>query len=235
MSRASKSSSARASFASRLQLVEGKSAARSRGIDVGLQIALVYGLIEAALWTPLGPLNTFWILSAALCILLFVRLARFSARDMGIAAPTACAAGWIALGGIILAAMIPLLSWTLGDNLGPAHRLPFRQACQYAVWALVQQFIVQSFFYVRIESLTGGKCAVPLTALLFGAAHIPNRVLAFTSFAAALFFCEMFWRYRNIFPLGVVHAGLGLTMAASFSDSVMHHMRVGIGFVRFHP
>ena len=40
---------------------------------------------------------------------------------------------------------------------------------------------------------------------------------------------------RNIFVLGVVHARLGLMMAASFADSVMHHMQVGIGFLRFHP
>lgn len=54
-------------------------------------------------------------------------------------------------------------------------------------------------------------------------------------FVGGLFFCEMFRRYRNIFPLGLVHALLGLTLAASFSDAVLPHMRVGIGYIRFHP
>jgi membrane protease YdiL (CAAX protease family) len=49
-----------------------------------------------------------------------------------------------------------------------------------------------------------------------------------------LFFCEMFRRYRSIYPLGVTHALLGLTMAASFPQEGLHHMRVGIDYLRFH-
>jgi hypothetical protein len=45
----------------------------------------------------------------------------------------------------------------------------------------------------------------------------------------------MFRRYRSIVPLGLAHAALGLTMAASFSDSLLHHMRVGIGYLVLHP
>jgi hypothetical protein len=48
-------------------------------------------------------------------------------------------------------------------------------------------------------------------------------------------FCEMFRRYRNIFPLGLVHAVLGLTIAASLPDSLLHHMRVGLGYLTYHP
>jgi len=204
-------------------------------LETWLQVGLVYALIEAALWTPVGRPNTFCILAAVAGILICTRSAPFSAREMGIAVPSAPAVGWIVFGGILLAAAIPLLSRMLGDNLGPAHRLPLRQACLYAVWALAQQFVLQSFFYVRLESLLSGRWPVLLTALMFSVSHIPNYVLTFSSFAAALFFCEMFRRYRNLFVLGAVHAGLGVLMAANFSDSVMHHMRVGIGFLRFHP
>ena len=38
-----------------------------------------------------------------------------------------------------------------------------------------------------------------------------------------------------LFPLGVVHAALGLTIAASLPDSLLHHMRVGIGYLMYHP
>lgn len=234
MLQASKISSAQDSVVPRLQLVANIGPARLSKVATWLQVGLVYGLVEAALWTPLGPLNTVWIIAAVLTLLLSIRLAPFSVRDMGIAEPSVSAIGWTLLGGLLLAALIPCLSWALGDNLGPAHRLPSRQACQYAVWALVQQFILQSFFYVRLESMLGGKWAVPVTALLFGAVHIPNLVLTLTSFAAGLFFCEMFRRYRNIFVLGIVHAGLGLMMAACFADATLHRMRVGIGFLRFH-
>jgi membrane protease YdiL (CAAX protease family) len=83
-------------------------------------------------------------------------------------------------------------------------------------------------------NLLGSSWAVLATAGLFGSVHIPSPVLTVASFVGGLFFFEMFRRYRNIFPLGLVHALLGLAMAASFSDAVLHHMRVGIGYVRFH-
>jgi len=76
--------------------------------------------------------------------------------------------------------------------------------------------------------------AVLATTILFAAAHIPNPILTIGSALAGFFFCEMFRRYRNIFPLGLVHVILGLAMAASVSDALLHHMRVGIGFVQFH-
>jgi membrane protease YdiL (CAAX protease family) len=58
-------------------------------------------------------------------------------------------------------------------------------------------------------------------------------VLTFTTLLGGLFFGKMFRRYRNIFPLGAVHAMVGLTLAASFSDAVLGHMRVGIGYLRW--
>jgi membrane protease YdiL (CAAX protease family) len=134
-----------------------------------------------------------------------------------------------------LAAVLPLLAAIWKNNAGSTHALPFSQALLYAVWALLQQFILQSFFYVRLESLLGGGWAIPVTALLFGSVHIPSTLLTAGSFVGGLFFCETFRRYRNIFPLGLVHALLGLILAASFSDAVLHHMRVGIGYIRFHP
>jgi hypothetical protein len=60
-------------------------------------------------------------------------------------------------------------------------------------------------------------------------------VLTFLSFIGGVLFCEMFRRYRNIFPLGLIHGTLGLTIAASLPDSLLHHMRVGLGYVLYHP
>jgi membrane protease YdiL (CAAX protease family) len=208
---------------------------RARGPVLGLHLAVAYGLIEAGVWTPLGRLNTAAIALAALWILYATLAGPFSPAQLGIATPRAQASGWILLGGIALAATLPLLSAMWRHNSGPAHLLPFRQAMQYLIWALVQQFILQSFFYVRLEALLGGRWAVIAAAGLFATVHIPSPVLTVGSFVGGLFFCEMFRRYRNIFPLGLAHALLGLAMAASFSDGVLHHMRVGVGYLRFHP
>jgi hypothetical protein len=43
----------------------------------------------------------------------------------------------------------------------------------------------------------------------------------------------MFRRYRNICVLGLAHAILGLTLATSFSDALLHRMLVGMGYVLF--
>jgi len=120
-------------------------------------------------------------------------------------------------------------------NLGPAQRVPWERIWKYALWALEQQFILQSFFYVRMESLLGSRRAVWGAALLFCLAHFPSTVLTLMSFIGGLLFCEMFRRYRNIFPLGLVHTALGLTIAASLPDRLLHHMRVGIGYLLYRP
>ncbi len=121
-----------------------------------------------------------------------------------------------------------------GLRFPPVRIVPWRGAWQYAVWALMQQFALQSFFYVRMESLVGSRRAVLAAAVLFSSVHLPSPVLTIATLMGGLFFCEMFRRYRTILPLGVVHAALGLTIAASFSDHLLHHMRVGIGYLAFH-
>ena len=60
-------------------------------------------------------------------------------------------------------------------------------------------------------------------------------LLTLLSFGASLLFCEIFRRYRNIFPLGLVHGALGLTIAACLPDTFLHHMRVGLGYLSFRP
>ncbi len=85
-----------------------------------------------------------------------------------------------------------------------------------------------------LESVLGSGRAVLATAFLFSAAHIPSPVLTIATLLGALFFCEMFRRYRSIYPLGIVHAMLGLAMAASFPDTLLLHMRVGLGYLHFH-
>jgi len=153
---------------------------------------------------------------------------------MGVTFPTGKATIWIVGAGLILAATLWSFAALTGADAAPTHAMPLRTTWQYAVWAFLQQFMLQSFFFVRLESLLGSQRAVLATTILFAAAHIPNPILTIGSALAGFFFCEMFRRYRNIFPLGLVHVILGLAMAASVSDALLHHMRVGIGFVQFH-
>ena len=103
MPQASKSFPADTLASSELPDAEKRSACPRPGWDgaLCLQIAVVYGLIEAALWTPVGRVNTLCIALATVCILLFAFGGRFSARQMGIAPPPAAGSGWIVLGGAV--------------------------------------------------------------------------------------------------------------------------------------
>jgi membrane protease YdiL (CAAX protease family) len=108
-----------------------------------------------------------------------------------------------------------------------------RSTWGYLLWALMQEFILQSFFFTRCEELYGSSAAVWMAATLFSAVHLPSPVLTAATLIGALFFCEMFRRYRSLYPIAIVHAILGITIALTVPDSLLHHMRVGIGYLRY--
>jgi len=196
-----------------------------------LEIALVFGLILAAIWTPQGRVNSAVSLTATLLTIALTFLSTYSSRELGLIRPLSGVALTIFLGAFLVAMIAA--AGLLTRSLGPPQAVPLNRAWQYAIWALVQQFILQSFIYVRLERVVGSRWAVLSAAFLFALAHIPSPLLTALSFFGALFFCEMFRRYRNIYPLGLVHAALGLTIAASLPDHLLHHMRVGIGFLTY--
>jgi hypothetical protein len=197
-----------------------------------LEIAAIFALILAAIWTPQGRLNAFFTLSAAACVLAIAACGRWGPREMGLSRPFA-GAGKILLIGALLSGVI----WFAGLGLsfaGPGYVVPWNRSWQYAIWALVQQFILQSLFFIRLEPIVGGRRAVLCAASLYAVAHIPSPVLTILSFLGGLLFSELFRRWRNLFPLGVIHAALGLTIANSLPDKWLHHMRVGIGYMTTH-
>jgi membrane protease YdiL (CAAX protease family) len=195
-----------------------------------VEIGLVFGLILVAVWTPQGRINSTVSLAAAgLTVVLGFR--GHSLEELGLSRPLSGALVIFAAGALLVF-VVAAAGW-LTRPLGPPQPLPWYRAWQYTIWALLQQFILQSFMYLRLESVLGSRRAVLGSALLFSAAHIPNPWLVALSLIGALFFCEMFRRYRNLFPLGLVHAALGLTIAASLPDHWLHHMRVGIGYLRY--
>jgi hypothetical protein len=194
-----------------------------------LEIAIVFAMILAAVWTPQGRLNAFFSLSAAACVLVVAFAGRWGLREMGLAQPRGGA--WkIFLAGALLCGLIWVAGFAL-RSIGLGYPIPWNRSWQYAIWALVQEFILQSVFFMRLESVLGSRRAVFWAASLYAVAHIPNPVLTLLSFFGGLLFCEFFRRWRNLFPLGIIHGALGITIAASLPDRWLHHMRVGIGYV----
>jgi len=197
-----------------------------------MEVALVFGLILVAVWTQQGELNTAVSWAALFSTVALTLFSRYSLQELGLARPLSGAAVMLALGALFV--LIIAAIGAFARVLGPSQPLPWHRAWQYAIWALLQQFILQSFIYVRLESIFGSWRALLIASGLFSVAHLPSPALTLLSLMGALFFCEMFRRYRNIFPLGLIHAALGLTIAASLPDHVLHHMRVGIGYLMYH-
>jgi hypothetical protein len=44
----------------------------------------------------------------------------------------------------------------------------------------------------------------------------------------------VFLRCRNVYPLAMAHAILGITVAVTIPGPVVHNMRVGLGYLRYH-
>lgn len=201
---------------------------RNRVRDL-LEIALVFGLIIAAIWTPLGRLNSLLVWSTAACVLVFAVRGRWNGSEMGLTQPFSGAA-IIVLGGAFFCGVIALIGSAL-RSIGPGYRVPMGQAAGYILWSLVQEFILQSVFFLRFEEIVGSRPAVFAAAALYALAHLPSPLLTVLSLFGGVLFCELFRRYRNLYPIGLIHAALGLTIAASLPDKWMHHMRVGVGYL----
>jgi membrane protease YdiL (CAAX protease family) len=113
-------------------------------------------------------------------------------------------------------------------------RQPLLHASMYVTWALVQQWIQQSFFFVRLERLLHrGVLASFTAAAMFGLAHLPNPVLAPVTFLGGWLLSELYRRYRSVLPLGIAHGLVGLAIALSVPDQIHHHMRVGLGYLMY--
>lgn len=197
-----------------------------------LEIAIVFACIMVAVWTPAGEWNSFFSIMASACVVAFAIAGRFGARDLGLTRPLASVGQILAIGAV-LCGLIALIGLPL-RFAGPGWNVPLSRSWQYAIWALEQEFILQSIFFVRLQAMLGSRRAVFAAAALFAVAHIPSPLLTLLAFCGAIVFCELFRRWRNLYPIGIIHSALGLTIAASMPDHWLHHMRVGVGYLTLH-
>ena len=196
-----------------------------------LEVVVAYAWVEAALWTS-GKAQAVCAAVAVLWVVFATLRSGRSARQLGISSDGLRASWWIIPAALACSAGMLATASVYGTFHGlSGARTPPWHVVLYAMWALVQEFLVQSFIFVRLEpALRGGARAVFWTAVLFSVAHIPNPVLMPATFIFALLVCAAFRRYRNIYPLAFAHAMLGLTLAVSIPNVVTHYMHVGIAY-----
>lgn len=200
------------------------------------QVLLVYVSLEAALWTA-GAVQGFFIIMTVALTILWTFSERHPWPDLGLN-PTSIHRGWwIAPVGAAIGGLILLAAWHWHTLRPPAGALVVCvNVALSLIWAFAQQFLAQSFFFLHLESLLrGSRRPVIATALLFSSAHIPNPVLIPVTLVGGVMLTEVFRRNRTLYPLAVAHALVALSLAISVPESVLHDMRVGIGYIYYTP
>lgn len=80
----------------------------------------------------------------------------------------------------------------------------------YPVWSFLQQFVLQALLASNLERLGLARAAVvPVAALLFGAAHLPDWPLAALCGVAGIAWTAIYLRWRHLPLLALSHAWLG--------------------------
>lgn len=209
-----------------------------RTLDL-LELAIGYTLILATLWTP-NPTQRilYWLAFAWIAITAILRRKEVATHGLGLRGllPSlwiVAVSILIALAGIALAKHLHTLHPLYGPLPVVAH------LAGYALWALMQQFILQIYVLTRFLRLgLPRNSAIALATLLFAIAHIPNPLLVALTLVWGAVSCALFLRYRNLYTLALAHGILGMTLAVTVPNPIARHMRVGLGYLhyqRVHP
>jgi len=114
--------------------------------------------------------------------------------------------------GLLALAVLATIGAARGSLRLTPHMLPL--LAFYPVWGLLQQFLVQALVARNLQSrfamLAAPARTTIATALLFGAAHLPDLALAPLTVGLLLGFTPLYLRDRRLLPLGLIHGWLGV-------------------------
>lgn len=192
----------------------------------------IYGLILVVIWTPRPWQWPMWCL-AGLSILAVFAYSFEGLRSMGLCTVNLMKSLWAVPVAMTLAIFAVLVAGSLHTLHTPGTLwLTVQHYGGYAIWAGLQQLILQTFFLTRsVRLLRSATAATAITAGLFAVAHLPNPILTVITLFCGLASCWFFLHYKNLWPLAIAHAILGIAIGVTIPASVDHNMRVGIGYL----
>jgi hypothetical protein len=213
---------------------EPQTRVRSRRRDIA-EIAIAYVLILLVIWTP-RPLQQMLWWVAVIVIAAIIAMSFDGLRAMGLRTGDFFGSFWVVGAALAIAGVAVLIAARLHTLRQPENtRLLFEAYWFYALWSGVQQFLLQCFFLSRLVRLIPSpRQAAFAAAGLFAIAHLPNPILSILTIVWGTLACLLFLRYRNLYPLAIAHAILGITIAVSVPGHVDHNMRVGLGYLKYH-
>jgi len=218
------------------QPTQDASASKLSARRAAIEVAIAYFLILSVVWAPRPLQRWLWIVAAAgIAVMVWRSFAGW--KVLGFTTANLGRALWI-VGAALAAAATAVLT---ADRLHTLRMPPGGVAAfvatyiAYAIWTGVQQFLLQSFFLLRLLRLMPKTAAALAAAALFATAHLPNPILAPVTLVWGIASCLLFLRYRNLYPLMMAHAILGITIGVTVPGPVVHNMRVGLGYLTYRP
>lgn len=203
---------------------------------VWIEIAVAYGLILATIWSP-RPEQHWLYLAATAWIVLTTWFSFPGWGALGFQRAGLLQSSWVAGAALVIVLAATQIAGLLHTLRGPlAARGLIMTFGGYAVFSVVQQFLMQSYFLLRFrQALRNDLYAVFAAVATFAIAHLPNPILTPLTLLWGFCACLVFIRWRNLLPLGIAHAMLGIGVALTVPGPVIHNMRVGLGYVQYRP
>ncbi|MGA8042490.1 MAG: CPBP family intramembrane glutamic endopeptidase [Terracidiphilus sp.] len=199
-----------------------------------VELGVCYALILITIWTA-RPLQR-WLYWTALAWVVVTTIRSFHGwQAYGFRRAGFWRAAWV----LVVAAVLSAIGAATAHNFATLHT-PHGPAAWvrtfggYTVWSLMQQFLLQGYFLLRIlRFIPNPRWAALTAASLFALAHLPNPILTPVTLLWGIVACTVFLRARNIYPLALAHAIFGISIAVMLPPPVIHNMRVGLGYVRY--
>jgi membrane protease YdiL (CAAX protease family) len=206
---------------------------RSRRRDL-IEILVIYAMVLLVFWTPQPWQDLLWCAAAAAIVAIIVN-SFDGLKQMGLSKGNLSCSLWAVTAAVLVAAMAVALAGKMHTlHLPETPGLFILSVCTYAVWASIQQLVLQCFFLSRLLRVLGDSTwAAAAAAMLFAVAHLPSPILTLITLVCGLAACLFFLRYRSLYPLVAAHAILGISIAVSVPSPLDHNMRVGLAYLTY--
>jgi membrane protease YdiL (CAAX protease family) len=222
-----------AAGASAISTADSSITLRSRQRDL-TELAVGYALILLVIWTP-RPLQQLFYIAATAWIVIVTIISFDGRKAMGLRLTNSLRSLWIVGVSFLLAAIAILIASHLETLQRPIDTSQFvKLYWGYAIWSCMQQFLLQGFFLLRLlRLLPTSTAAVTVATAMFALAHLPNPILTPMTVLWGFAACLLFLRYRNLYPLAISHAILGICVGITVPGPIDHNMRVGLEYLTY--
>lgn len=206
---------------------------RSQRRDL-LELAVAYGLILLVIWTPRPWQVLLWVVTAG-SILAITCMSFESLEAMGLCTANFLGSLWAVGASVAMAAVAVFLAERFHTLHLPGNPYLFvKHYGAYALWASVQQILLQCFCLSRlVRLLRYAPSAAAVAAVMFAITHLPSPILTVVTLICGMGACLVFLRYRNLYTVAVAHAILGTSIAVCVPAPVIHNMRIGRSYLTY--